>query len=62
MIALKEARESAYWLRLLVRSEAVDETRVRALRDEATELAKMLGAIVRTKKKNMGKTVGKNHL
>jgi four helix bundle protein len=36
-IALKEARETHYWLRLLVASKVVPESRVAELRDEAEQ-------------------------
>lgn len=44
--ALKEARETHYWLRLLVAAEAVAETRLAELLSEADELAQMIGAII----------------
>ena len=45
-IALKEARETKYWLRLLVASELVSSHRIDPLLQEADELSKILGAIV----------------
>ena len=45
-IALKEARETYYWLRLLVASKVVDETRVADLMSEADELMRVIGAII----------------
>jgi four helix bundle protein len=45
-IALKEARETCYWLRLLVASKVVDETRVADLMSEADELMRVIGAII----------------
>ena len=45
-IALKEARETCYWLRLLVASKVVDETRVADLMPEADELMRVIGAII----------------
>lgn len=45
-ISRKEAKESIYWLELLVIPEEHELTRLRLLR-EATELMKILGAIVR---------------
>ena len=44
-IALKEARETSYWLRLVVAAGIVSVTRISALRVEAEELAKILGSI-----------------
>ena len=45
-IALKEARETHYWLRLLVASKVVPESRVSELRDEAEQLTRIIGSIV----------------
>ena len=50
-IALKEARETSYWLRLLVASELVPESRVAELRKEADELSRVIGAIIVSAKK-----------
>ena len=52
-IALKEARESEYWLRLLVRAEVVSGEQASALIREAAELKCILGAIVVTAKRNL---------
>jgi four helix bundle protein len=49
-IALKEARESHYWLKLLSASEIAPSQRLADLLDEMAQIAKILGAIVsRTK-------------
>ena len=40
-IALKEARESTYWLRLLIGSELVSESRLLPLLNEANEIKKV---------------------
>jgi len=45
-IALKEARETHYWLRLLVASKVLDESRVAELMSEADELMRVIGAII----------------
>ena len=45
-IALKEARETLYWLRLLTAANLVSETRVAELRAEAEELTLILAAII----------------
>ena len=45
-IALKEARETHYWLRLLIASEIVPEPKLAELRDEAEELKRILASIV----------------
>jgi four helix bundle protein len=52
-IALKELRESGYWLRLLVRSGKVTIKRMGALIDESDQLRAMLSKAVATAK---GKT------
>jgi four helix bundle protein len=49
-IALKEVRETRYWLRLLVESKIIDSNSTALLIREAEELGRILGAIVsRTK-------------
>ncbi|MGH9815685.1 MAG: four helix bundle protein [Candidatus Acidiferrales bacterium] len=45
-IALKEARETHYWLRLLIASGEVQEQPIAPLRQESGELMRILGAIV----------------
>lgn len=45
-IALKEARETTYWLRLLIASEVSANTTAIELQREAADLARILGAIV----------------
>jgi four helix bundle protein len=53
-IALKEARECHYWLRLLIAAEIMPESKLAELRDEAEELKRILGSIVvRTKKRTV---------
>ena len=51
-IALKEARETDYWLRLLVAAQIVPERRISGLQAEVEELKRVLGAIVVSAKKN----------
>jgi len=46
-IALKEARETYYWLRLLRETKVVSEGRLRDLVNEADELVAILTSIVR---------------
>lgn len=43
-IALKEARQTHYWLRLLIAAEIVSEARLVELLTEADELTRMIGA------------------
>ncbi len=45
-IALKEARETRYWLRILVATNVVQQGRIAGLRGEAEELMRILGAII----------------
>ena len=47
-IALKEARESLYWIRLLEESELVSGIDVSNHRDRANDLVSLLTAIVKT--------------
>ena len=50
-IALKEARETIYWLRLLAASHIVSEKRLLDLQTEADELARIVGSIIVSAKK-----------
>lgn len=50
-IACKEARETHYWLRLLVASDLIAESRVCDLIDEANQLVAILTAIIKNTKK-----------
>ncbi len=47
-VALREASESHYWLRLIRDSKIMQPSRFTAVINEAEELKKILGAIVRT--------------
>jgi four helix bundle protein len=47
-IALSEARETHYWLRLLNTVDGFDSTAIEPILQEADELKNILGAIVRT--------------
>jgi len=49
-IALKEARETLYWLRLLAASEVIAEKRLAGLIKEASELVAILTTIVKKTK------------
>lgn len=51
-IALKEARETIYWLRLLNESGECGEFKSEKLEREANEIAKVLGAIIVNTKKS----------
>lgn len=54
-IALKEANETEYWLELLKISGYMSENKHIALLHDISELIKILSAIVKTTKKNLGK-------
>lgn len=45
-IALKELRETRYWLRLLVATDLVTEARLKGLIDESEELVRVMSKIV----------------
>ena len=47
-IALREARETNYWLRLMSESDVIGHHEFKEMVDESDELKKILGAIVRT--------------
>ena len=49
-IALKEARESQYWLELLIESNLVPKEKFQLLLDEANEIGKILTASTKTLK------------
>ncbi len=50
-IALKEARETVYWLRLLRESGECGKSQSESLQHEAEEIAQILGAIIVNTKK-----------
>jgi four helix bundle protein len=45
IIDLKEARETRFWLRLLMDAECIDRTLLEPLLSESTEIMKVIGAI-----------------
>jgi four helix bundle protein len=51
-IALKEARETHYWLRLLIAAKVLPAERLTRLRDEAEEIKRILGSIVVSAKRS----------
>ena len=51
-IALKEARESNYWLRPLKDSKYIDDKFIYLI-DDSEELKRILGSIVNTSRKNL---------
>lgn len=52
-IALKEAREAFYWLRLITAAKLFAEGQLVAITQEADEITRILGAIVRTARRNL---------
>lgn len=52
-IALKEARETRYWLRLLIAGEKVAGNQLQPLAQECEEIMNIIGAIVRNAAKNL---------
>lgn len=50
-IACKEARETHYWLRLLVATELVPALKMEELTDEANQLVAILTSIVKNTRK-----------
>lgn len=51
-IALKEARETNYWLRLLEASEILPNEKIADLLNESEEIKKIIGAIIVSSKKS----------
>jgi len=52
-IALKEANESLYWIRLLHAAELLDDKQKESIFNDCNEIISILVAIVKTTKKNM---------
>jgi four helix bundle protein len=50
-IALKEARETHFWLRLLIAARILPENKLSELRDEADQIKRILDSIVVTARK-----------
>lgn len=51
-IALKEARETRYWLKLLIKSEMIPANKVNQLLDECEQLMKIVAKSIVTAKEN----------
>ena len=51
-IVLKELRESAEWIRLIVKSESIPEQRLEMLRDECDQLCRIVAKSLVTAKAN----------
>jgi four helix bundle protein len=52
-IALKESRETHYWLRMIVASKLLVEDQLIPVTREAEEITRILGAIVRSARRNL---------
>ena len=53
-IALKEASETQYWLKVLAKAEYIAEKQYRSLRNNADRLVGLLVKAVKSKKRNLG--------
>jgi four helix bundle protein len=53
MIALKEAQETEYWLKLIDASEIINDFKFSDFSEDVIEIQKMLTAIINTSKKNL---------
>lgn len=51
-IALKETRETRYWIRLIIAAEIVPESQLISLLNEVNELLKIVASIILKKKQN----------
>ena len=51
-ISLKEARETLYWLKLLNKSEYIDDKLANSLINDCDEIIRLLFAIIRSSKSN----------
>ena len=54
-IALKEMRETRFWLRLLIRAELLPKTRLEDLVQEADELCRILAKSILTARSNINR-------
>jgi len=54
-IACKEARETNYWLRLLVAADVLPVTKLEGLIDESSQLIAILTTIIKKTRSNSGK-------
>ena len=51
-INLKEANETEYWVELLFQSNYIDETAFNSIKNDLTEILKLLISIIKTTKQN----------
>ncbi len=54
-IALKEAKETRYWLKLLIKSEIISESLIDNLLDECEQLIKIIAKSIVTTKEKLNK-------
>ena len=54
-IAYKEARKTAYWLRLLKDTDYLTEKEFQSIYPDAEELCKIIGSIQKTTKENLNR-------
>jgi four helix bundle protein len=54
-IALKEARETRYWLRIMITTEIIEQSKLSSLLNESEELIKIIAAIIVKTKQNNSK-------
>ncbi len=52
-IALKEARETHYWLYVIAESDIVPDSRLKDIKTELDEITRMLVSIVKTSRKSI---------
>lgn len=52
-IALKEANETSYWLRLLYKTQYLTQTQFKSINTDCKEFLKLLTSIIKTAKKNL---------
>lgn len=52
-IALKECRESLYWIELLYRTDYLEQNEFESLYSDCEEILKLLTTVIKTKKANM---------
>ena len=52
-ISLKEARESEYWIKLLVETDHLDKKESVGIKNDCEELIKLLTAIIKSSKNNI---------
>ncbi|WP_026736217.1 four helix bundle protein [Fischerella sp. PCC 9605] len=54
-IALKEARETRYWLRILISTQIIESSKLLSLLTESEEIIKIIAAIIVKTKQNNSK-------